>query len=84
MVALVFGTISIPLAFLGHLVSLSVVCALLALFAGAMGRWVLARSEHGHTQASVSQGVWGMRLGGLGLLLAVIFWVMWSTKILPG
>lgn len=81
--ALIFAGLSVPLAFMGHLVSLATVLALLALVLVARGRWMNARRSGLYSSASQVHLLWALRLGVLGLLLSVVSWILWATGVLP-
>jgi len=81
-VTLVFGALSVPLAFARHLVSLAVVLGLLAIAFGAWGRWMRSRQVSCYTRASIRRGQWGSRLGLLGTAAALVMWVLWATNVL--
>lgn len=81
--ALVFGGLSIPLVFMGHLVSLAMVLALLALLLAMFGRWSYGRWPGRYTPSSIVRCKWAMRLATLGTLLSLGMWALWSTGVLP-
>jgi len=81
--ALVFGGLSIPLAFMGHLVSLAMVLALLAVVLALVGRWSSGRWPSRYSRSSLARCTWAMRLGILGTLLCIGMWALWSTGVLP-
>ena len=80
-VSLVFGALSIPLAFAAHLVSLALVLGLLAMAFGAWGR---KRSGTGatFTLKSTERAQRGLRLGAIGTGCALLMWVLWATNTL--
>lgn len=79
---LIFGVLSIPLAFARHLVSLAVVLAFLGLVLGLYGRWRSTRSGE-WSQVSRRRVAYGIPLAGAGLLLGIVIWVLWSKGVLP-
>ncbi|MEX1132924.1 MAG: hypothetical protein WEC15_06845 [Flavobacteriales bacterium] len=81
--ALVFATLSVPLAFMGHLVSLSAVLAALAIMLSLFGRWLNARRPGKYSSSSLTRLTWSLRIGSLGLLFSVGFWILWATGTLP-
>jgi hypothetical protein len=79
-VTLVFGVLSVPLAFARHLCSLAVVLGVLAL---AFGLW--GRSRQGHplrrfTERSLKHSVLGFRAAIVGTASAVVMWVLYATN----
>ncbi len=80
-VAMVFGALSIPLAFAVHLVSLALVLGVLAVVIGLWGRMQVKRSSK-YTTSSVQRGQRGLRLGTIGIGCALIMWVLWATNTL--
>jgi hypothetical protein len=83
-VTFIFGALSIPLAFAGHLVSLAVVLATLSMAFGLWGGQQASRHLLRYTPASVQRARIGSRLGIAGLVCAVIMWVLWRTNVLLG
>jgi hypothetical protein len=83
-VTFIFGALSIPLAFAGHLVSLAVVLATLSMAFGLWGGQQASRHLLRYTPASVQRARRGSRLGIAGLVCAVIMWVLWRTNVLLG
>lgn len=82
LVTLIFGVLSVPLAFAVHLVSLAVVLAVLALALGGWGRWRLSLDPQGYTSSSLRRSRLGFRLGAVGLLCSVAMWILWATNVL--
>lgn len=81
-VTLIFGVLSVPLAFLRHLVSLAVVLAVLAIVLGLMGRWLQRKHPSRYAKASLGHGTLGLRAGLAGLACAVVMWWLWATNTL--
>ncbi len=81
-VTLIFGVLSVPLAFLRHLVSLAVVLAVLAIAFGLLGRWLQRKHIGRYSATSIRNGVIGFRAGLAGLACAVVMWVLWATNAL--
>ena len=81
-VAMVFGGLSIPLAFAVHLVSLAFVLAVLAVSFSLWGR----RNHRFHllryTAQSVRRSQLGLKLGTIGLVCSVVMWGLWATNTL--
>ncbi|MBK9148977.1 MAG: hypothetical protein IPM12_14300 [Flavobacteriales bacterium] len=83
-VTLVFGALSIPLAFAGHLCTLAVV---LGLYAIAFGWWGQRRANRHilrYTAASVKRARWGCRLALFGTSAAIVMLVLWASNALLG
>ena len=81
-VALLFGGLSIPLAFARHLVSLAVVLGILALLFGLWGRQKNARHLLRYTADSAKRGNLGFKLASVGTACALVMWVLWATNTL--
>ena len=81
-VAMVFGALSIPLAFAGHLCSLAVVLGTLATAFGGWGAQHAKRHLLRYTVKSARRARLGLRLGIIGTVCAVIMWVLWATNTL--
>ncbi|MBL7951027.1 MAG: hypothetical protein JNM62_04850 [Flavobacteriales bacterium] len=82
MVALIFGGLSIVLAFARHLVSLALVLGLLALLFGLWGDRRQAKHLLRYTGASIKRSQWGMKLGAFGTLCSLAMWFLWATNAL--
>lgn len=82
MVTLVFGSLSIPLAFARHLVSLAFVIGVLAIVFALWGKKLHSRHFLRYTPASLRRSRLGSRLGMGGTLCAVILWVLWARNVL--
>ena len=83
MASLVLGLLSLPMAFLVHLVSLGVVIAFCAQATGLVGMALPRRDAGRYTIASASRVKWGIRTGILGLALGGAVWYMWVAGVLP-
>jgi hypothetical protein len=81
-VTLMFGVISIPLAFIRHLCSLAVVVGVLAMAFAAWGIWYTDR--HPGRYAGISVRL--MRTGGLAAIVgtasAIVMWILWAGNVL--
>lgn len=82
MVALIFGGLSIPLAFARHLVSLALVLGLLALVFGAWGERKASRHLLRYTANSARRARYGTRLAAVGTLCSIVMWLLWATNTL--
>ena len=82
MVTLIFGGGSIALAFARHLVSLSLVLAILALVFGAWGERKQARHLLRYTSVSVRRARIGFKLALVGALFSLVMWVLWASNVL--
>jgi hypothetical protein len=80
MVTLLFGLASVPLALMRHLVSLSLVLAMLAL----AFRWWGMRSAlvRDHAPASLKRSSLGGRAAAVGAVTALAMWMLWRTNVL--
>ncbi len=81
-VAMVFGMLSIPLAFARHLVSLALVLALLGLVCALVGRWSVKRRPARWTSYSVERARIGLMTALLGVLCSVVMWTLWARNML--
>ena len=82
LVTLVFGCLSIPLAFARHLVSLAFVVGVLAILFALWGKQMHARHFLRYTPASLRRSRLGYKLAVAGTLCAVIMWVLWAKNLL--
>lgn len=82
LVALIFGGLSIPLAFARHLVSLALVLAVLAVIFGYWGHQRNGKHVLKYTAKSVKRARIGLKLGLVGTLCSVIMWVLWASNVL--
>lgn len=83
LVTLVFGMLSIPLAFLRHLCVPAAIMGVLALAFHGWGRWRIARGG-AYTPLSLARSMWGRRLAAVGTACALAMWVLWWTGVLLG
>ena len=83
LVTLVFGALSVPLAFARHLVSLALVLAVLAVLFGVVGRLLVHRRPGVYGSGSIQRGRWATWLAVLGLVLSVVIWILWARDVLP-
>jgi hypothetical protein len=81
--SLVFAIAACPLAFMGHLVSLAVVLATLAILLAAWARWKSGRAKHLYSALSIRRATWGFRIGVFSLALSIGIWALWANGVLP-
>ena len=79
-VAMIFGGLSIPLAFTRHLCSLALVLAVYAVVFGLWGQRRSAKHLLRYTAKSIGRAKLGLRLGLVGGLSALVMWVLWATN----
>ena len=79
-VTLLFGSLSIPLAFLRHLCSLGVVLGVLAIGFSIGGSFRVKRRPHQYSISSVRNLRWGGRLAAVGTIAAIAMWVLWAKN----
>lgn len=79
-VALVFGGLSIPLAFTRHLCSLAVVLGVYAMLFGFWGQRRAARHLLRYTSRSVKRAKLGARSAVIGTACAILMWILWATN----
>lgn len=82
MVTLIFGGLSIPLAFTRHLVSLSFVLGILALAFGLWGDRKQAKHLLRYTAASIKRAKLGLKLAIVGTACSLVMWVLWASNAL--
>jgi hypothetical protein len=82
LVCLIFGALSIPLAFARHLVSLALVLGILAIAFGLWGQRKNARQLLRYTATSAKRARRGLRLGLIGTACALVMWVLWASNFL--
>jgi len=82
MVTLIFGGLSIPLAFARHLVSLGMVLAVLSLIFGYWGKGKHARHVLRYTAISAKRAQIGFFLAAIGTGCALVMWALWATNML--
>ncbi|HQW05139.1 MAG: hypothetical protein IPH05_09400 [Flavobacteriales bacterium] len=81
-VTLIFGALSIPLAFARHLVSLALVLAILALI---FGFWGMRKSmrQQGHYKAfGIARMKLGFRMAIAGAFCSLVMWFLWASNML--
>jgi len=82
LVSLIFGAMSIPLAFARHLVSLALVLAVLAVAFGYWGQQRNSKHVLKYTAPSVKRARLALKLGLAGTLCAAVMWVLWASNVL--
>ncbi|MBP6311227.1 MAG: hypothetical protein WAR83_14755 [Flavobacteriales bacterium] len=82
MVTLVFGALSVPLAFARHLVSLAFVIGVLAILFALWGKQKHFKHFLLYTPASLRRSRLGYRLAIAGTLCSVIMWILWARNVL--
>ncbi|MCO6482527.1 MAG: hypothetical protein J5I62_07015 [Flavobacteriales bacterium] len=80
MVTLVFGVLSIPLAFARQLCVPALLMAVLALLFHLFGRFL--RRRRGYGPRSIRRSLWGFRLAAVGGACALAMWVLWASNVL--
>ncbi len=78
-VTLVFGALSIPLAFARHLCVPATIMALLAIAFNLWGRWMLKRGR-GYSAKSLRRSTLGFKLALAGAACGITMWVLWATN----
>lgn len=81
LVTLVFGALSIPLAFARHLCVPATIMAVLAITFYLWGRWMLKRGS-GYSAKSLRRSTLGFRLAAVGAACSITMWVLWATNLL--
>jgi hypothetical protein len=81
MVTLIFGALSIPLAFARHLCVPATIMAVLAITFNGWGRWMLKRG-HGYSAKSLRRATLGFKLALAGAACGITMWVLWATNVL--
>ena len=81
-VTLIFGSLSIPLAFLRHLCSLAVVIGVLAITFSLWSYFKVKRKPYHYSIASVRNMRWGGRLAAFGTIAAIVMWILWARNLL--
>jgi len=79
-VALLFGGLSIPLAFTRHLCSLAIVIGVYAMVFGFWGQRRAAKHLLRYTGKSVKRATIGARLALVGTICAILMWILWATN----
>lgn len=80
MVTLIFGTLSVPLAFARHLVSLALVLALLSIGFALFGRWRARKRVY--ARSSLTRSRIGLICGIVGAVCSLVLWWLWASNIL--
>lgn len=80
-VTLVFGVLSIALAFVRHLCVPATIMAVLALLFHAWGNWMIKRGN-GYSAKSVRRSALGFKLALAGAVCGITMWVLWWTNTL--
>ena len=81
-ITLIFGSLSIPLAFLRHLCSLAVVLGVLAIVFSIWGSFRVKRRPQHYSIGSVRNMRWGGRLAVVGTIAAIVMWILWAKNLL--
>ncbi|MGB3869735.1 MAG: hypothetical protein WBG34_08890 [Flavobacteriales bacterium] len=80
MVTLVFGVLSIPLAFARQLCVPALIMGVLAILFHLLGRGMQRRMKY--PADSINRSKWGFRLALVGSVCALVMWVLWGTGVL--
>jgi len=80
-VTLVFGAVSIPLAFARHLCVPATIMALLAITFNLWGRWMLKRGR-GYSSKSLRRSILGFKFALAGAACGITIWVRCATNVL--
>ena len=81
-VTFIFGTLSIPLAFLRHLCSLAVVIGFLAIAFALWGNWYSRKYPDRFSMKSLKRMRIGGYAGAIGLLAGIVMWILWASNFL--
>ncbi|MBL8003391.1 MAG: hypothetical protein JNL05_15665 [Flavobacteriales bacterium] len=79
-VTLVFGMLSVPLAFARHLCTLAFVLGVLAVAFALWGRGRQGHPLRRYTAVSLKRSHLGLRAGVVGTACAVVMWVLYATN----
>ncbi len=82
MVTMIFGGLSIPLAFARHLLSLAFVLGVLALAFGFWGDRKQEKHMLHYTAASIKRAKLGFKLAIVGTACSLVMWVLWASNAL--
>lgn len=82
MVTMIFGGLSIPLAFARHLLSLAFVLGVLALAFGFWGDRKQEKHMLRYTAASIKRAKLGFKLAIVGTACSLVMWVLWASNAL--
>jgi lysylphosphatidylglycerol synthetase-like protein (DUF2156 family) len=80
LVTMIFGILSIPLAFARHLVSLALVLALLSIAFGLFSR--LRARKRSYATSSLNRSRIGFLFGVIGAACSLVMWWLWASNIL--
>lgn len=80
MVTLVFGVLSIPLAFAVQLVVPAAIMALLSILFHGWGRWKAKQATY--STHSLKRSRTGFHTACIGLACAIVMWVLWASNVL--
>ncbi len=81
-VTLVFGVLSVPLAFARHLCSLAFVLGVLAIAFALWGRGRQGHPMRRYTAVSLRRSMMGFRAALVGTACAVVMWMLYATNAL--
>lgn len=79
-VTLVFGALSLPLAFIRQLCVPALLMGLLAVGFYLFGRFLQPKKSYG--PRSVKRSALGFKLGKLGAFCALVMWALWASGAL--
>lgn len=82
MVTLVFGVLSVPLAFARQLVVPAAIMAVLAVLFHLWGRWGSKRGNY--SASSVKRSRIGFFIACAGLVCSITMWMLWASDWLLG
>ncbi|MEO8069555.1 MAG: hypothetical protein ABI599_17795 [Flavobacteriales bacterium] len=77
---MIFGILSVPLAFARHLVSLALVLALLTILLALFGKWLAGKRAYG--ALGLKRSRIGLLCGMVGAACSVLMWWLWASNIL--
>ena len=80
MVTLVFGVLSIPLAFMRQLCVPALIMVVLAIAFHLAGRSMQRKKSY--TSGSLKRSAWGFKLALVGSACALAMWLLWATGAL--
>lgn len=80
MVTLVFGVLSIPLAFARQLCAPALIMGVLAIVFYMMGRRI--QRKNAYSPDSIKRSALGSKLALVGSVCALAMWVLWATGAL--
>lgn len=79
-VTMIFGTLSVPLAFVRHLVSLALVLAVLAVVLALFGKWLSRKRTY--AAVALKRSRIGLLCGIVGSACSILMWWLWASNIL--